>query len=102
MVDGLAEKRDSLRAAHLRALAQMLQSQPDAAEQASELAAPLLKLLKDALSKPALRGDGVAALLVLSRIASLDPSSRAAIRSNKARSSEAERPPAAGPQALHC
>ena len=85
MADGLAEKRDSLRAAHLRVLAQLLRSQPEAAKQATELASPLLKLLTDALSKPAMRGDAVIALLVLSQIASADAPSRTAIRANKAR-----------------
>ena len=85
MTDGLAEKRDSLRAAHLRVLAQLLRSQPEAAKEAIELASPLLKLLSDALSKPAMRADGVLALLVLSQIASADPPSRTAIHANKAR-----------------
>jgi len=85
MAEGLAEKRDSLRAAHLRVLAQLLRSQPEAARGAAELASPLLKLLTDALSKPALRGDGVVALLVLSQIASADPWARTAIHANKVR-----------------
>ena len=85
MADGLAEKRDSLRAAHLRVLVQLLRSQPEAAKAAAELVSPLLKLLTDALSKPALRGDGVVALLVLSQIASADSSARTAIHANKVR-----------------
>ena len=85
MVDGLAEKRDSLRAAHLRELAQLLRSETGAVQQATQLASPLLKLLSDALTKPAMRGDGVVALIALSRIASADPSARAAIYANKAR-----------------
>ena len=85
MTDGLAEKRDSLRAAHLRELVQLLRARRDAAQQAADLASPLLKLLPDALSKPAMRGDGVAATLALSVIASADLSSRAAIHADKAR-----------------
>ena len=84
MIDGLAEKKDSLRAAHLRELVTLLRSQPEAAGQAVALASPLLKLLPDALSKPALRGDGVAAMLALSFIASADTATRAVIHADKA------------------
>jgi hypothetical protein len=85
MIDGLAEKRDSLRAAHLRELVQLLRTQQEAAQQAVELASPLLKLLPDAISKPAMRGDGVAAMLALSVIASANLPSRAGIHADKAR-----------------
>lgn len=65
---------------------QVLQSSPDAAAQAAELVQPLLKVLADGLSKPVMRGDGLAALLALSLIAAADSSARTAVSKEKARS----------------